>query len=84
MSKILRKICFIGGTENPENKPIYKNNQTATNFAVLQSVADFQPDVDAIYRLTRTTPLSFERPKPFVQAPIVQKGNHSPNITSNI
>ena len=29
---------------------------------MLQSVADSQPDVDAIFRLTRKTPFSFRRP----------------------
>ena len=58
-------------TENQIKHDI--QNSTAT-FAVLQSVADFQPDVDAIYRLTRTTPFSFKRPEPFIPAPVVQKG----------
>ena len=52
----------------------YKLNETKVNFAVLQSVADYQPDVDAIYRLTRETPFVFQRPVPFVPAPIVQQG----------
>ena len=77
-------FCLLEGTQKPENEPIYKTHRTGINFAVLQSVADFQPDVDAIYRLTRITPFSFPRPKPFVPAPIVQKGNPSPNITPNI
>ena len=34
----------------------------SAKFGVLQSLADHQPDVDAIYRLTRTTPFSFLRP----------------------
>ena len=29
---------------------------------VMQSLADFQPDLDALYRLTRTTPFVFQRP----------------------
>ena len=33
-------------------------------FGVLQSLADIQPDVDAIYRLTKETPFVFERPTP--------------------
>jgi len=32
------------------------------SFGVLQSLADVQPDVDAIFRLTKTTPLMFSRP----------------------
>ena len=31
-------------------------------FGVLQSLADFQPDVDALYRLTQKTPFVFQRP----------------------
>ena len=30
---------------------------------MLQSVADYQPDVDAIFRLTRKTPFTFRRPR---------------------
>ena len=43
-------------------------------FAVLQSLADVQPDVDAIYRLTKNTPFQFKRPEPF-DAPSVKEGN---------
>lgn len=36
----------------------------APNFGVLQSLADIQPDVDAMYRLTHKTPFVFQkRPK---------------------
>ena len=45
----------------PENELIAVN-QSLASFAVLQSVADSQPDVDAIFRLTRKTPFSFLRP----------------------
>ena len=34
----------------------------AKRLGVLQSLADFQPDVDAIYRLTKKTPFLFKRP----------------------
>ena len=34
-----------------------------SNFGVLQSLADYEPDVDAIYRLTRQTPINFPRPE---------------------
>ena len=61
--------------ENHENEVYYNTKPTSVNFAILQSVADFQPDVDAIYRLTRTTPLSFERPTPIVIAPVVRRGS---------
>jgi len=47
-------------------------NKEEANFAVLQSLADIQPDVDAIYRLIRGTPFSFVRPAS-IDAPIVQK-----------
>jgi len=62
-----------------EDFRLYQNESTSSsketsNFAVLQSVADIQPDVDAIYRLIRETPFSFIRPQPMI-APIIQKGN---------
>ena len=64
--------------EEEENKFIYQNNKFSStnnaNFAALQSVADIQPDVDAIYRLTRKTPFSFMRPEPMI-SPIIAKGN---------
>lgn len=31
------------------------------NFGVLQSLADIQPDVDAMYRLTHKTPFAFQK-----------------------
>ena len=60
-----------------ENIHLYHNessiNTIKANFAVLQSVADIQPDVDAIYRLTRETPFSFIRPESMT-SPIIRKG----------
>ena len=50
----------------------------SVKFGVLQSLADYQPDVDAIYRLTQKTPFNFKRPP--VQKlegeknPLLQKG----------
>ena len=35
-----------------------------SKFAVLQSLADIQPDVDAIYRMTHETPFVFARTEP--------------------
>ena len=49
------------------------NENRVDQFAVLQSLADVQPDVDAIFRLTRQTPFQFKRPKSF-HAPSVQRG----------
>lgn len=58
---------------------LYQNdsfsNTQNSNFAVLQSLADIQPDVDAVYRLIRGTPFSFKRPKK-IAAPSIQKGNY--------
>lgn len=42
-------------------------------FGVLQSLADIQPDVDAIYRLTKVTPFNFNRPEP-IPSPVEQRG----------
>ena len=33
------------------------------NFGILQSLADIQPDVDAIFRLTHKTPFVFNKGK---------------------
>ena len=65
---------FYYSIGNGMSDKYYKLNETKVNFAVLQSVADYQPDVDAIYRLTRKTPFVFQRPLPFVPAPAVQQG----------
>ena len=35
--------------------------QSTTKFGVLQSLADIQPDVDAIFRLTHQTPFVFNK-----------------------
>ena len=47
--------------------------QKKIKFGVLQSLADIQPDVDAIYRLTKETPLVFERPTP-IPSVVEQRG----------
>ena len=61
-----------------ENACVYQNgtfelSMNLSNFAVLQSVADIQPDVDAVFRLIRGTPFSFLRPEPLT-SPNIQKG----------
>ena len=66
----------IGNVDNEFR--LYQNESLAntqnSNFAVLQSLADIQPDVDAVYRLIRGTPFSFKRPNK-IAAPSIQKGN---------
>ena len=52
---------------------VNKNDTENVRFAVLQSLADVQPDVDAVYRLSRHTPFQFKRQAPF-DAPSVQRG----------
>ena len=57
---------------------IFNNGYNATKpvptkFAVLQSLADLQPDVDAIYRLVKKTPFYFSRPEP-IQPKIIKEG----------
>ena len=42
--------------------------QPKQQFGVLQSLADYQPDVDAVYRLTQKTPFVFNRPPPQSQS----------------
>ena len=45
----------------PEIEPVPPESKT--KFAVLQSLADIEPDVDAIFRLTHETPFAFKRGK---------------------
>jgi hypothetical protein len=52
----------------------YSVVNTTIKFGVLQSLADVQPDVDAIYRLTKETPFNFKRPMP-IPSPAEQRGN---------
>ena len=52
---------------NLSDPPIGQSNGHVT-FGVLQSLADIQPDVDAIYRLTHKTPFNFIRP-PTIKPP---------------
>ena len=63
---------FYYSIGNGMSDEYHKLNETKVNFAVLQSVADYQPDVDAIYRLTRKTPFIFQRPLPFVPVLLFQ------------
>ena len=46
-----------------ENKEMSKVSSSTTKFGVLQSLADIQPDVDAIFRLTHKTPFAFNKGK---------------------
>ena len=45
------------------NTPLQTVNLKAGSIGVLQSLADYQPDVDAIFRLTMPVPFFFSRPK---------------------
>ena len=69
-------VLNANNTGDQEDFQLYQKgsstNTPRANFAVLQSLADIQPDVDAIYRLVRGTPFSFIRPEPTI-APSVQK-----------
>ena len=67
----------------PRGLPLHMIHDEVTNtslmvnnlikFGVLQSLADIQPDVDAIYRLTKDTPFNFNRPEP-IPTPIEHSG----------
>jgi hypothetical protein len=48
---------------NCSDTPLHTTELKANSIAVLQSLADYQPDVDAIYRLTMPVPFFFNRPK---------------------
>ena len=45
------------------NTPLQTVQVKASSIGVLQSLADYQPDVDAIFRLTMPLPFFFKRPK---------------------
>ena len=51
----------------------FEEENSSVTFGVLQSLADIQPDVDAIYRLTKETPFNFIRPPP-IPTPIEKTG----------
>ena len=67
----------------PRGLPLHMINDNVTNkwsrvndtikFGVLPSMADIQPDVDAIYRLTKDTPFNFNRPES-IPSPVEQRG----------
>ena len=61
-----------------ESQTIHFNDTTrpnkGTQFGVLQSLADLQPDVDAIFRVVKKTPFYFLRPEP-IQPQILQQGS---------
>ena len=48
---------------NCSNTPLHYVTLKARSIAVLQSLAEYEPDVDAIYRLTMPIPFFFNRPK---------------------
>ena len=45
--------------------------------SIIQSLADVQPDVDAIFRLTKKTPFNFIRPGGTEKADIIQLPHHT-------
>ena len=51
----------------------FSSVQRKIKFGVIQSLADLQPDVDAIYRLTKETPFVFKRPMP-IPSVVEQRG----------
>ena len=48
---------------NCSNTPLHTIRVKSSSIAVLQSLAEYQPDVDAIFRLTMPIPFFFNRPK---------------------
>lgn len=54
-------------------------NSTAANVGIWQFLADEDPDVDAIYRLTNNTPIYFKKRAPLVLSP----GTYSPFNSQN-
>ena len=87
--KVLNPYPLLGAPSRPcwpRGLPLHMIHDKVTNqwsnlnnsikFGVLQSLADIQPDVDAIYRLTRDTPFNFIRPEP-IPTPAEQKGKQN-------
>ncbi len=61
--------------EDTYNVSMQETNVKLVNVAVLQSLANHNPDVDAIFRMTRALPVNFSRKR---QILIVPKGVHVP------
>jgi len=61
----------------PDAQPA--NNLTAPNVGIWQFLADEDPDVDAIYRLTNNTPIFFQQRAPLLLLP----GTYSPFNSQN-
>jgi hypothetical protein len=57
MDQVQNALAWTDDLSNVTN-----NNNAEDQFGILQSLADFQPDVDAMYRLTHKTPFVFKRP----------------------
>ena len=66
--QFIRQKDTYNATMEPSSEPF-------KNLAVIQSLADHDPDVDAIYRLTHSLPVSFKRTKTIV---IPQRGVYTP------
>ncbi len=61
-------------------KPLSRGEQTTVRkrLAVLQALADHEPDVDAIFRLIIGTPRNFKRPKNDADILVVPSDSYSP------
>uniref|UniRef100_A0A7S0WJP5 Uncharacterized protein n=1 Tax=Ostreococcus mediterraneus TaxID=1486918 RepID=A0A7S0WJP5_9CHLO len=66
--QFIRQKDTYDATMEPSSEPF-------KNLAVIQSLADHDPDVDAIYRLTHSLPVSFNRKKTIV---IPERGVYTP------
>jgi hypothetical protein len=76
-------ICWPRGfplseIQNPATWQASYEDSTVTlnSFGVLQSLADVQPDVDAIFRMTQKTPFVFQKIKYSSKYKIVSKECH--------
>lgn len=67
--------------KDPGSVACAMHNATQSEFesvAIIQSLADHDPDVDAVYRLTRTLPITFRSPVHRKDAAILPRGTFSP------
>ncbi len=63
-------LGFIRDTEAYDSSHVHQiKNVSLENIAVFQSLADHDPDVDAIYRLSRPLPVYFEKAKTLLLPP---------------
>lgn len=57
----------MNALQKQQQQQEHLETMTVDKFAVLQSLADVQPDVDAMFRLTHKTPFVFKKGRYYVR-----------------